>query len=137
MLRFTIALVFATVVSLPAASADRTAVRHVRHRAAVLLPAGLPRPHYKFKTTISYRAPALAYPRYAGDYAGISYVPPLIGAPLLSDSSMLPGYYGAAYSYDYQGYDYQSYDYQGSYYGGPKAGFWNRLPYACGVYGYC
>ena len=29
------------------------------------------------------------------------------------------------------------YDYQGPYYGGPYVGYFWRLPYACGVYGYC
>ena len=30
-----------------------------------------------------------------------------------------------------------SYSYDGPYYGGPLRPYWNRLPYACGVYGYC
>ena len=47
--------------------------------------------------------------------------------PLLPGSATLPGYYGSNHSYDYQG----------PYYGGPYVGYWNRLPYACGVYGYC
>jgi hypothetical protein len=47
--------------------------------------------------------------------------------PLLPGSATLPGYYGSNHSYDYQG----------PYYGGPNPGIWNRLPYACGVYGYC
>jgi hypothetical protein len=57
----------------------------------------------------------------------IPYIPPLIRAPLLPGSSTLPGYYGAP----------NSYDYPGPYYGGPQVSYWNRLPYACGVYGYC
>jgi hypothetical protein len=57
----------------------------------------------------------------------IPYVrlPPM--TPLLPGSATLPGYYGSNHSYDYQG----------PYYGGPNPGIWNRLPYACGVYGYC
>jgi hypothetical protein len=47
--------------------------------------------------------------------------------PLLPGSATLPGYYGSTHSYDYQG----------PYYGGPNLGYWHRLPYACGVYGYC
>jgi hypothetical protein len=47
--------------------------------------------------------------------------------PLLPGSATLPGYYGSTHSYDYQG----------PYYGGPYVGYWDRLPYACGVYGYC
>jgi hypothetical protein len=57
----------------------------------------------------------------------VPYVPPLVGTPLLPGSSALPGYYGRAFDYDYQG----------PYYGGPYVSYWNRLPYACGVYGYC
>ena len=40
----------------------------------------------------------------------------------------LPGYYGRPLDYDYQG----------PYYGGgPVSSYFWRLPYACGVYGYC
>ena|ERR1700761_2868510 len=48
--------------------------------------------------------------------------------PILPGSSALPGYYGRAFDYDYQG----------AYYGGgPYPSYFWRLPYACGVYGYC
>jgi hypothetical protein len=56
-----------------------------------------------------------------------SYVRNLPGTPLLPGSSTLPGYYGRAFDYDYQG----------PYYGGPQVDYYWRLPYACGVYGYC
>ena len=46
--------------------------------------------------------------------------------PLLPGSSALPGYYGSHFSYEYH-----------PYYGGPNLSYWYRLPYACGVYGYC
>jgi hypothetical protein len=144
MLRFTLALVLATATSGTVESADRALPRqgshHGWHRTTVILPAGLPRPHYRFRTTISYAAPYTyrrSGPRlsvyespellYAPDYAVVPYIPPLIGAPLLPGSSTLPGYYGSSHSYDYQG----------PYYGGPYVGYWDRLPYACGVYGYC
>jgi hypothetical protein len=52
-------------------------------------------------------------------------IPPL--TPLLPGSSALPGFYGSNHSYEYQG----------PYYGGPNLSYWYRLPYACGVYGYC
>ena len=55
------------------------------------------------------------------------YLENLPGTPILPGSSTIPGYYGRAFSYDYQG----------PYYGGPYVGYWWRLPYACGVYGYC
>ena len=48
--------------------------------------------------------------------------------PILPGSSTLPGYYGRAFDYYYQG----------PYYGGgPYPSYFWRLPYACGVYGYC
>ena len=140
MLRFTIAILLAMLASGPAMSAERAVARHGVHRAAVMLPAGLPRPHYKFRTTISY-GPPYSYQRpyvrrfygyesevlFTPTYADVPYIPPLIGTPLLPGSSTLPGYYGSPYSYDYQG----------PYYGGPYVNYWDRLPYACGVYGYC
>jgi hypothetical protein len=57
----------------------------------------------------------------------VPYIPPLITTPLLPGSQILPGYYGSTHSYNYQG----------PYYGGPNLSYWYRLPYACGVYGYC
>jgi hypothetical protein len=54
-------------------------------------------------------------------------LPPPVGTPLLPGSATLPGYYGSTHSYRYRG----------PYYGGPYVGYWDRLPYACGVYGYC
>jgi hypothetical protein len=47
--------------------------------------------------------------------------------PILLGSATLPGYYGSTHSYEYQG----------PYYGGPNINFRFRLPYACGVLGYC
>jgi hypothetical protein len=141
MLRFMIAILLATASSGTAISAEQAVARHGLHRPVVKLPAGLPRPHYNFRTTIKYPAP-YAYrgpyvPRlsvyeapelpYAPDYAGVPFIPPLIGTPLLPGSSTLPGYYGSTHSYEYQG----------PYYGGPYVSYWDRLPYACGVYGYC
>ena len=144
MLRFTIAVLLAMLASGTAMGAERVVARQGLHhrvpRPAVILPAGLPRPHYKFRTTISYGPPysyqrAYVRPFYGYEsevlftpaYAEIPYIPPLIGRPLLPGSWTLPGYYGAPYSYDYEG----------PYYGGPYVNYWDRLPYACGVYGYC
>ena len=144
MLRFTIAILLAMLACGSAVSAERAVVRqgwhHRVHRTAVILPAGLPRPHYKFRTTISY-GPPYSYQRpdlrpfygyepevlFTPAYAEIPYIPPLIGRPLFPGSWTLPGYYGSPYSYDYEG----------PYYGGPYVNYWDRLPYACGVYGYC
>jgi hypothetical protein len=141
MFRFSIALLVAMAASGPADSADRPIAHRGWHRAAVLLPAGLPRPHYKFRTTISYDAPYSSRRAYARPYeafetpelmftpvyAEVPYVTPWVGAPLLPGYATLPGYYGSAYSDEYQ----DPYD------GGPYVGYWDRLPYACGVYGYC
>ena len=76
--------------------------------------AGLPRPHYNFRTTITYAAPYTYRRRWrplAVDetpvlyapvvYVDVPYVVPV--APVLD----------------------------------PYVPYWERLPYACGVYGYC
>jgi hypothetical protein len=139
MLRFAIAMLVAMVASGAAMGAEKPPIHRGWHRA-VRLPAGLPRSHYDFRTTISYHAPgtspryyARRYHAYPPDvlftpaYAEVPAIPLLIGTPPLPGSSTLPGYYGSPHSYDYQG----------PYYGGPYPGYWGRLPYACGVYGYC
>jgi hypothetical protein len=127
MSRFIIALLVAVATSGTAESADRALIRHGWHRTAVLLPAGLPRRHYNFRTTISYDAP---YP-YRRSYAHPVYVyetPEVLFTPVYPEVPyMLPGYYGSA----------STLDDPGPYYGGPYVPYWDRLPYACGVYGYC
>jgi hypothetical protein len=117
------------------AAAKRAAVR-----AASQLPPGLPRPHYKYRTTVAPAAPLYVRrgrtlvveeedPDVLFTPVGVvPYAPRVFGTPLLPGSSTLPGYYGSNHSYSYDG----------PYYGGPSYGpYWNRLPYACGVYGYC
>jgi hypothetical protein len=113
MLRLTIALLVATVFCETALGADRPVVHRGWRYAARQLPAGLPRPHYNFRTTISYGAPYpyrrkfYAYARPAvlvmPVFVPVPYVPVLFGAPVVP------------YEYNY----------------------WDRPPYACGVYGYC
>jgi hypothetical protein len=106
-------------------------------RAASQLPPGLPRAHYNYRTTVTPPAAPL-YVRRGRTLVveeevfvpiGIikAYAPRVFGTPLLPGSSTLPGYYGTSHSYSYDG----------PYYGGPYEPYWNRLPYACGVYGYC
>lgn len=56
-----------------------------------------------------------------------SYIRNLPGTPLLPGSHTLPGYYGRPWDYDYQG----------AYYGGTQVDYFWRLPYSCGIYGYC
>lgn len=103
--------------------------------AARQLPPGLPRAGYRYRTTVApptpYRDPVvvetdgslLITPAYGPN----GYTRNLPGTPLLPGSTTIPGYYGRPFSYDYQG----------PYYGGPYEGYYWRLPYACGVYGYC
>jgi hypothetical protein len=123
------------------APAKRTDNPTAARRAARQLPPGLPRAHYNYRTTV---APAAA-PLYVRrgrtlvveeedpdvlftPVGVVPYAPRVYGTPLLPGSSTLPGYYGTSHSYSYDG----------PYYGGPSYGpYWNRLPYACGVYGYC
>jgi hypothetical protein len=131
MLRLAMVLLAAVVMSRTAESADRAVHRHASYKAAINLPVGLPRPHYNFRTTISfgpsypsrrplpaaYEVPELLY---APAYVDVPYVTAWIGAPL-------HGYYDPIYTYDYQA----------PYYAAPYAPYWDRLPYACGFYGYC
>ena len=104
------------------------------YRATSQLPRGLPRAGYRYRTTVvpvtPYREPLpetdqdlLITPAYGPN----GYTRNLPGTPILPGSTTIPGYYGRAFSYDYQG----------PYYGGPYEGYFWRLPYACGVYGYC
>jgi hypothetical protein len=118
------------------AVAKRAAVHAARQ-----LPPGLPRAHYNYRTTVApgaaplyvRRGRALVVEEEDPDVlftpvGVVPYAPRVFGTPLLPGSSTLPGYYGTSHSYSYDG----------PYYGGPSYGpYWNRLPYACGVYGYC
>jgi hypothetical protein len=131
MLRWMMPLLVAVFTAGAAAVADEAIAKHGARRAGSQLPAGLPRAHYKYRTTVTRAAPLFyGRPIYVADgprvlftpwYGYLPYVRPVVGA------APLPGYYGRPFAYDYPG----------SYYGGPDVGYWNRLPYACGVYGYC
>ena len=124
-----------------AAVPKRAAPKSAAVRAARNLPPGLPRPHYKYRTTVAPGATPLYVRRgrtlvveeedpdvLFTPVGVVPYAPRVFGTPLLPGSSTLPGYYGTNHSYSYDG----------PYYGGPSYGpYWNRLPYACGVYGYC
>ena len=106
--------------------------------AAGQLPPGLPRAHYKYRTTVAPAAPLYVRRGRAvvieeetevlfPPFGVVPFAPGVNGTPLLPGSSTLPGYYGTSHSYSYDG----------PYYGGPYTPYWDRLPYACGVYGYC
>jgi hypothetical protein len=136
MLRWTMPLIAALVaVGTSASAADGTlVVKRGAYRAASQLPPGLPRAHYRYRTTVApptYRRDVVVVDEpevlFTPSSGYVPYFPPVVGAPLLPGSSTLPGYYGRAFDYDYQG----------PYYGGPYVPYWDRLPYACGVYGYC
>jgi len=119
--------------------ADVPATKRATVRAARQLPPGLPHAHYNARTTV-------AAPKYVRrgrqlvvveeedpdvlftPVGVVPYAPRVFGTPVLPGSSTLPGYYGTGHSYSYDG----------AYYGGPQYGpYWSRLPYACGVFGYC
>ena len=117
----------------PAKAAAKPKSRTVS--AARQLPPGLPHAGYRYRTTVApatpYRDPVV----YETDtdllitpaYGPNGYTRSLPGTPILPGATTIPGYYGRMFSYDYQG----------PYYGGPYEGYYWRLPYACGTYGYC
>jgi hypothetical protein len=138
MSRGTILVLFAMATTAAAFSfdkalgSDKAVAPQVRHQAHAKLPAGLPRAHYRYRTTVAYGAPVAPPPVVVYRDPDVLFTPvvphiPLVGGPLLPGSNTIPGYYGLPGSYDYQG----------PYYGGPYVSYWDRLPYACGVYGYC
>ncbi len=131
MLRTAVLVVVTVTTAGSALAADQAAVKPKRQ--VEQLPPGLPRPHYRYRTTIAPATPPPGYVVRDPDvlitpaYGPGGYLANLPGTPLLPGSSTLPGYYGRAFDYDYQG----------PYYGGPYVSYWDRLPYACGIYGYC
>ena len=106
MLRVAIVLLAAVMASGTAEAADKPVPHHGKHRAAVMLPPGLPRPHYNFRTSIIYRA-ADPRPVYVEEPPFVVLAPVYVGVPYLSPPP------------------------------GPYLPYWDRLPYACGAYGYC
>jgi hypothetical protein len=117
MLRWTMPLLAAIFAIGPAVAAD---LPDSRHGTAVYREAPPPygrRVHVEEESDLLFtptddRMPDIRFPPHT---------------PLLPGSATLPGYYGSTHSYDYQG----------PYYGGPNLSYWYRLPYACGLYGYC
>jgi hypothetical protein len=132
MLRWMMPCLVAVFAIGSAAAADGP--ERAAYRATGQLPPDFARTHDKFRTTVApaappYRRPVEAEPEglFTPSNGLVPYIAPVVGTPLLPGAATLPGYYGRAFSYDYQG----------PYYGGPYVSYWNRLPYACGVYGYC
>ncbi|MGJ4928200.1 hypothetical protein ACQR1I_16275 [Bradyrhizobium sp. HKCCYLS2038] len=80
--------------------------------------------HYKARRAVKALPPAVAVVKDPDSLIS----PMLPSTPILLGRQDLPGYYGRAFSYDYQG----------AYYGGEgTTSYIFRLPYACGVTGYC
>ena len=141
MLRVTIVLLLAIAAIEPALSAEKSVARRGWQRPTAMLPAGLPRPNYKYRTTISYdatnaarRASTLRVYPYEPEvfitpvYAEVPDVPVVIGRPRFPAFPTLSGYYyGAPYSYAYPDPTFGALD----------VGYWHRLPHACGLYGFC
>ncbi|WP_315703420.1 MULTISPECIES: hypothetical protein [unclassified Bradyrhizobium] len=90
------------------------------------LAADLPNVHYKARRVVKAPPPPPPPVAVAQEESLISPMWP--STPILLGRQELPGYYGRAFDYDYQG------PYYGG--GGYPSYIW-RLPYACGVYGYC
>jgi hypothetical protein len=138
MLRWMVLFLIVVAAIGPANGADGS-VAAPGQRHAAKIPAGVTRPHSRVKMTAAARTLSRrdrADRSYAEETPDLLFTPaeglvrrvvPWFHAPVLPGSSTLPGNYGSTHSYDYQG----------SYYGGPNPGTWDRLPYACGVYGYC
>ena len=126
MLRAAILTSLLVAATAPSFAADQIAPAHIRREARGALPPGLPRVHYKARTTVVYQpAPP---PIVVVDNNPDVLISSWPSTPLLPGSTTLPGYYGRPFDYDYQG----------PYYGGgPNPSYFWRLPYACGVYGYC
>src|SRR5258707_13448121 len=112
MLRWMMPLMAAVIgLGTSAFAADGPVVKRGASRAASQLPPGLPRAHYRYRTTI---APPTPYRRevvvveepevlFTPSRGFVPYIAPVVGTPLLPGSSTLPGYYGRAFDYDYQG----------------------------------
>ncbi|HLG84246.1 MAG TPA: hypothetical protein VKY22_24830 [Bradyrhizobium sp.] len=109
----------------PCFAADQIATPHVRREARGALPPGLPRVHYKARTTVVYQPAPPPVVVVENDPDVLISVP---STPILPGSSTLPGYYGRAFDYHYQGPYYGDNSYPSYFF---------RLPYACGVTGYC
>jgi len=118
MWRWTVPFLFANAVIGPALSADQAPaqVLGAHERSRMIAPASRPRPAEADQDLLFTPTDGI-----------VRTFKPFFSGPLLPGSSALPGYYGSSHSYDYQG----------PYYDSSKFGYWNRLPYACGIYGYC
>lgn len=130
MLRYATLLLAVIAATDSAFAADQLITPYPKRVARPNLPAGLPRPHYNYRTTVVYGAapPPPVYVEPEPEPLISSFV---WTTPLLPGSSTLPGYYGRPFDYYYQG------AYYGGAYGDGYQTYFVREPYACGVTGYC
>jgi hypothetical protein len=128
MLRLATLLLVVIALADAAFGADRLMPPDSKRVARPNLPAGLLRRHYNYRTTIIYRASPPA--SYVEPEPAPLISPFVWTTPLLPGSSTLPGYYGRPF-------DYEQRAYYGGQYGNGYEGYFYRLPYACGVIGYC
>jgi hypothetical protein len=133
MLRRTLTLFIAVFAIDTAAGTEAPVVTKRAPNAVHPSLPGVPHKGHRYLATItppSHRPPVVAVEEPGAlfaPFAGVLHYIPLIDKPLLPGSSTISGYYGGPASYEYQG----------PYYGDSPVSYWNRLPYACGVYGYC
>jgi hypothetical protein len=127
MLRHATLILLTIAASSAAFGADQLAAPPAKRHLATPLPAGQPRPHYNHITTVVDGVPPPVGDADRDPDSLLSRMLPT--TPMLAGSTTLPGIYGRRSDYDYQG------PYYGG--GGSYTGFFYRLPYACGVYGYC
>src|SRR5260221_3436472 len=107
MLRGKIPLLLGVLGMEPASATDGpVATKRAAYRAASKLPPGLPRTHYKYRTTVAPAAPPYGRRVYVEEEPEVlftpssgyvPYVPPLVGTPLLPGSSALPCDYWRAF----------------------------------------
>ncbi|MGA7809444.1 hypothetical protein [Bradyrhizobium sp.] len=121
MLRWTIAVLLTIAAGGAASAADQIANPRPKRHVSAKLPASVPRPRDDDRSALIERATP---PAVQDDSDALISAP---RTPLLPGSQTLPGNYGRAFDYSYQG----------AYYGGPYESYFFRLPYACGIYGYC
>lgn len=136
MLRWMMPFLVAMFALASAAEAVGPAGKSGARRAASQLPAGLPRAHYRFRTTIAPAAPSpYARPVYVTEPevpftptdGYVPYLPPAVGVAWLPGYPAWSGNWGLPFDYDYQG----------PWYAGPDISYWNRQPYGYGgYYGY-
>jgi hypothetical protein len=128
MLRSTTILLLTIALAGPALGADQLITPYPKRVARPNLPPGLPHANYNYRTTVVYgKAPPP--PVYVEPEPLISSF--VWTTPLLPGLYTLPGYYGRPFDYYYQG------AYYGGEYGNGYQTYFVRLPYACGVTGYC